>query len=239
VSARRRGLAIGAVLAELEPEFPDLTISKIRFLESEGLVTPERTASGYRLFSAADVERLRYVLTAQRDRFWPLKVIREALDAMDRGLEPDPGPTGAPGRPVVPSATPDPDLPTPAQLSARSRLRLTAAELQEAAGIDSATLVQLATYSLVRADESGHYDDTALAVARSAAALAGHGVEARHLRMIRTAADREVGLVRQIVVPALAAQGRKGVRPGGDPTAEVLHHLIALHTALVKAELVR
>jgi DNA-binding transcriptional MerR regulator len=83
-------LSIGAVLAELAPDFPDITISKIRFLESEGLVTPERSGTGYRRFSPADLERLRYILTAQRDRFWPLKVIREALDKLERGLEPAP-----------------------------------------------------------------------------------------------------------------------------------------------------
>ena len=90
-SARRRGRSIGTVLAELQPDFPELTISKIRFLEAEGLITPERTPSGYRVYSAADVERLSYILSAQRDRFWPLKVIREALDALDRGLVPAEG----------------------------------------------------------------------------------------------------------------------------------------------------
>ena len=83
-----RRLSIGAVLARLKPEFPDVSVSKIRFLESEGLVTPDRTPSGYRQFSAADVERLRYVLAAQRDHYLPLKVIKDQLDAIDRGLEP-------------------------------------------------------------------------------------------------------------------------------------------------------
>ena len=92
---------IGGVLAALTPDFPDLTISKIRFLEAEGLVTPHRTGSGYRTYTDRDIERIRYVLTAQRDRFWPLKVIRDALDAMDRGLTPgEPGVADA--RPRVP-----------------------------------------------------------------------------------------------------------------------------------------
>ena len=82
-------LSIGAVLAKLKPEFDDVSISKIRFLESEGLVTPQRTAAGYRQFTHADVDRLRYVLAAQRDRYMPLKVIKDQLDAIDRGLEPD------------------------------------------------------------------------------------------------------------------------------------------------------
>jgi DNA-binding transcriptional MerR regulator len=96
VPAGRRaddGMSIGAVLKRLQPEFPDLTISKIRYLESEGLVCPQRRESGLRRFAEEDLERLRFVLSAQRDRFWPLKVIKDQLDRLDRGLEPD--------RPVV------------------------------------------------------------------------------------------------------------------------------------------
>lgn len=247
--ARRRGESIGAVLAALRPDFPDLTISKIRFLEAEGLVTPARTESGYRVFTAADIERLRYILTAQRDRFWPLKVIGEALEALDRGLtpEPHPGPaaaegarpdSGPSGLPVVPAPEPDVDVPSPQTLRARRRLRLTEVELMTSSGLDRATFEALQTFGLLRADASGHFDDAALSVAHAAAALAGFGVEARHLRPFRTAAEREVGLVQQIVVPALAAQGKRGSR-GTDPTAEVLHHCLALHAALVRAELAR
>ena len=86
-----RPLTVGAVVRALAEEFPDVTISKVRFLEAEGLVTPTRTASGYRQFTAADVERLRYVLRAQRDLFWPLKVIKDTLEALDRGLTPGHG----------------------------------------------------------------------------------------------------------------------------------------------------
>ena len=120
-------MTIGAVLDALKPDFPDVTISKIRFLEAEGLVTPERTASGYRTFSDDDVERLRYILSAQRDRFWPLKVIRESLDALDRGLAPaDRGRTRCGPR----HRAPRPTLMCPRQHPARSRaLRLTRAEL--------------------------------------------------------------------------------------------------------------
>lgn len=102
-----RPLTIGAVLAQVREEFPDVSISKIRFLEAEGLLLPERTPAGYRVFRAGDVERLRYILRAQRDHFWPLKVIREALDALDRGLEPS---GMAQGRPTAPTPEPDPDV---------------------------------------------------------------------------------------------------------------------------------
>jgi DNA-binding transcriptional MerR regulator len=232
-------MTIGAVLAALQPEFPDVTISKIRFLESAGLVTPQRTGSGYRTYSGADVERLRYILTAQRDHFWPLKVIGEALDAMDRGLSPTPeGATLA--RPTVPAPASDPDLPTAAELVRTSDLRLTATELASATGLDQPTLEALETFGLVKADATGHYGEGALAVAHTAAALAAYGLEPRHLRPFRTAADREIGLVQQVVTPHRAASGR-GLGKGGspDPTGEVLRLCIALHTALVKDGLQR
>lgn len=229
-NARTR--SIGAVLRELKTDHPDISVSKIRFLEAAGLVSPGRTASGYRTFTQADVDRLRYILTAQQERFWPLKVIRQALDAMDRGLAPDPASNGAFGRPRAPKATVDPDVPTARQIAAKSSLRVTAAELREAAGLDRTTFEALGTFGLLRPDAQGHFDANALAIARAAGALSSYGVEPRHLRPFRTAADREIGLVQQIVTPARAVSGRRGA---ADPTPEVLSLCIALHTALVKA----
>ena len=232
---------IGGVLAALASDFPDLTISKIRFLEAEGLLTPHRTGAGYRTYTDRDVERLRYILTAQRDRFWPLKVIRDALDAMDRGLQPGEADEPDP-RPRVPERRVDPHVPTGAELAEPPTLRLTARELRDAAGLDRPTLNALETYGLVRADSGGHFDDDALAVARMAAALAAYGVEPRHLRPFRTAADREIGLVQQIVRPARSAAGRspRGDAPiPEDPTPEVLRLCVALHTALVRSGLHR
>ena len=226
-------LTIGAVLARLQPDFPDISISKIRFLEAEGLVTPSRTAAGYRTYAEADLDRLRYVLTAQRDRFWPLKVIRDALDAMDRGLQPAPGsPDGA--RPSVPAEAADPALPAPHELRTTQRLRLTAGELCEAAGLDRPAFDALVTYGLLRDDGSGHFGEPDLAVARAAGALAAYGIEPRHLRPFKTAADREIGLVQQVVSPL---RGRGAAREGPDPTHEVLASCIALHAALVRSGL--
>jgi DNA-binding transcriptional MerR regulator len=231
-----RPLTIGAVLAALAPDFPDVSISKIRFLEAEGLLTPQRTESGYRTFSPDDLTRLRYILTAQRDRFWPLKVIREALDKIERGLDPAPA-DGASSRPQVPIGVGDPDLPTPFDLSRRSDLRLTHAELCEAAGLDKSTFEALSTYGLLRPDSGGHYGDTALAVARAAGALAAYGIEPRHLRPFRTAADREIGLVQQVVSPIRGRSRGTGGKINTDPTPKILAECIALHTALVKAGL--
>jgi len=227
-------MTIGAVLATLQQDFPDVTISKIRFLEAEGLVTPSRTASGYRTYSDADVERLHYVLTAQRDHFWPLKVIRDALDALDRGLTPPRAEQGGMPRPAVPTPVPDPDVPTAAALTAASALRLTRAELEQASGLAGEVLAELETFGLLHADGTGHYDEAALTVASTAAALAAYGVEPRHLRPFRTAADREVGLVQQVVTPHRAGRSGSGRDRGPDPTGEVLRLCIALHTALVK-----
>ena len=229
-------MTIGAVLAALSPDFPDVSISKIRFLEAEGLVAPERTGSGYRTFSPDDLERLRYILTAQRDRFWPLKVIGEALDKLDRGLEPAYDDL-APARPQVPVGATDPHLPTSSELGRRGHLKLTDAELRQAGGLDQLTFDALSTYGLLHPDASGHYGDAALAVARAAGALAAYGIEPRHLRPFRTAADREIGLVQQVLSPVRGRKQGAGGRATHDPTPQILAECIALHTALVRAGL--
>lgn len=224
-------LTIGAVLERLQPDFPDVSISKIRFLESEGLITPDRTPSGYRSFSQADVERLRYILQAQRDRFWPLRVIREALDAQDRGLE---VPTAEPVSPRAPAPTPDPDLPAEEELSAdQPVLRLTRRELSHTSGLPIDLLDALVTYGLLHPDREGHFSAAAVPIATAAADLAAYGVEPRHLRAFRTAADREIGLVEQVVAPLKGRADDAAART----QARFLRHCIALHTALVRAGL--
>lgn len=217
-------LTIGRLLARLQDEFPDLTPSKVRFLEAEGLLTPERTSSGYRTFAEDDVARLRYILAAQRDRYWPLRVIKGALDALDRGLaEPEPG--GLPQPPLPPT---DPEVPGAERLRETRTLSLTGPELRSAAGLDRDTFRALESFGLLRADPHGHFDAHALDIAVAAARLAAHGLEARHLRSFRTAADREIGLVQQVL-----ATTRGESRD--DATAEMLSSCIALHVALVKA----
>ena len=226
-------LTIGAVLNLLTPDFPDVSISKIRFLESEGLLAPGRTASGYRVYSPDDIARLRYILTAQRERFWPLKVIREALDAMDRGLEaPPPEATRA----HVPAPPADPDVPAADYFAAdASALRLTGEEICRSSGLDETTLAALVTYGLLRPDADGLFEASALPVAAAAAALASYGIEARHLRPFRTAAEREIGLADQVLAPAR----RRGDERADALQADLLHQCLALHAALVKAGLAR
>ncbi|GAB2587398.1 transcriptional regulator FtsR [Kribbella endophytica] len=211
------------MLQVLQAEFADVTISKLRFLEAEGLVTPARTASGYRKFSAADIERLRYVLTAQRDQYLPLKVIKEHLGAMDRGLRPTPG-----GRPAAPAAAEPAGLPVAEDFGAdRTELKLTREELRVAAGITSELLEQLESHQLVVA-RGNHYDGDAILVAKAAAEFGRYGVEPRHLRPFRTAADREVGLIEQVAGPRR-----------DDKTQELAALAVRLHAALVRSRLSR
>lgn len=222
-AAGGRGLTIGVVLEQLQEEFPDLTVSKLRFLDSKGLVSPQRRESGYREYSARDIERLRFVLGAQRDRFWPLKVIREALDKFDRGLAPDISADS--GRPAPPPQRPDEDAPTAQEFVPEpSELRLTRAELAEGAQLSEQAVAELETFHLI-SHSGGLYDADALAVARAARALEEHGLGGRHLRAFRLAADREVGLVQQ------------SAGASADRRREVAAKCLALHVALVRGAL--
>jgi len=215
-------LSIGAVLGRLREEFPDVTISKIRFLEAEGLVRPARTASGYRQFTTADVERLRFVLAAQRDRYLPLKVIKEQLDAAD----------GTPDRPRVLRAVATDGLPTADDFAEAPIRRMTREELLASAGIDASVLAELEQFGLIRTGEAGLYDTVSAQIARTARALAAFGIEPRHLRGFRAAADREVGLVEQIVSPV-----RKDDSRVDEMVRELAALSVGLHTLLVKAGL--
>jgi DNA-binding transcriptional MerR regulator len=230
-------LSIGEVLGQLRPEFPDVTISKIRFLETEGLISPERTPSGYRKFSRDDVSRLRYVLAAQRDNYLPLRVIKSHLDALDRGLEP-PAITAS-GSPTVPAASQvDDGLPTASDFVLESsELRLSRQELVNAAGLDPEQLSAIEGYGLIVPGPGGHYDGDALIIAKTVAAMSAFGLEPRHLRAFRTAAERELGLVEQVVAP-LVRQRSPESRGRADEVARELASLsVRLHATLVRAGL--
>ena len=224
-------IGIGALIAQLEDDFPDVTISKVRFLEAEGLVTPARTASGYRKFSPEDVERLRFVLSAQRDRFWPLKVIRERLDAIDRGL------TFSDEGEALPAVD---EPPAPAERlgpvpAAGRPLRLTAVELQHAADIDTDTFRELISYGLLPKNQE-HFGQGDLGVARAAGALVATGIDVRHLRPFKSAAERELGLADH-VLGQHALRGREASSEGLDDdtvTRQVIEDCLELHVALLR-----
>jgi DNA-binding transcriptional MerR regulator len=227
---------IGQVLDELRPDFPGVTIPKIRFLEDKGLIKPERTPAGYRKFSVGDVDRLRYVLRMQRDHYLPLKVIGEHLDAIDRGLEPPPLEPVVPTVPQVALAADG--LPSAASFTRRDQVRLSRKELLKIADIDESLLDQLEQYGLITSLRgTGHYDTDALVIARTARELADFGFEPRHLRAFKTAADREVGLVEQVVAPH-----KRGRDPGAkaraeDTVSEIAALSVRLHATLVKSGL--
>jgi DNA-binding transcriptional MerR regulator len=213
----RAYLGIGEVLARLRPEFPDVSVSKIRFLESEGLIEPARSPSRYRKFDEADVERLRYILTAQRDHYLPLRVIKERL------LPADGGP--APAR-----------RDQPRDATGNENGSLSRRELLTAADIDEKQLAELETFGLVR--RIGRvYGRDALQVASAAAVLGRYGVQARHLRAVRAAVEREMSLIEQVVAPTLRQRNPEAIQQAGRTAREIAAVTMRLHGALVEAAL--
>src|SRR5580692_9510736 len=198
----RGSVSIGQVLDELSPEFPDISPSKIRFLESEGLIQPLRSSSGYRRFSTADIKRLRFILTAQRDEYLPLRVIKERLDALD----------GAAADQAVPPVA------------------MTRSELLAAAGAAEELLAELEDYGLIRRARS--YGTQTLSVLRSAVRLGEYGIQPRHLRVIKAAADRETALVEQAVAPLTRQKGSR--EPALRAAQDLAGHIASLHATLVE-----
>jgi DNA-binding transcriptional MerR regulator len=254
-------LTIGEVLAVLRDDFPDVTISKIRYLESEDLVHPQRTPSGYRKFSTSDVSRLRYVLSAQRDRYLPLKVIKEHLAALDRG---DPVPAAAPAPADVPPAPASTPATAPDRASgtapdrasdtapARSGDRalpgaepgggdggrpLTTAQFAQAAGLEPDQVADCVQFGLLVPDADGRLAPADLPIARAAAGLARHGLEPRHLRVYRTGVEREAGLVEQLVAPVLRARSEEARARATEKLRELAVLSAQLHGALLDARL--
>ena len=214
----RATMRISDVLGALRPEFPALTPSKLRFLEEQGLVEPVRTPAGYRQYSLADVERLRYVLAAQRDKYLPLKVIKEERAELDAGHG------------SVPLARAVPD----GAGELRPADRLTAQSLAESADVDVALVTGLMEAGVIRPDSRGHFDPWTLEVVRIAASVGAHGVEPRHLRAARLAADRSIDLVAAAVAPLRAAGTPSARARAGALGADLGESLAELHTVLLR-----
>jgi len=230
----RAYLSIGEVLGKLRSDFPDVTISKIRFLEAEGLIEPQRTPSGYRKFTTNDLERLRFVLLAQRDQYLPLKVIKENLDAMDRGLVP----AKVVGGIASPRLASNEGVLTAEQFNTENDLRLTRAELLSASNLTEDQLVEIESYGLITI-RGRHYDSDALAVAKAVAEISAFGIGARHLRAFKTAADREIGLVEQVTTPLLRQKSTEAKARAEEVERELASLSIRLHASLVRAGLHR
>ncbi|HVX42777.1 MAG TPA: MerR family transcriptional regulator [Mycobacteriales bacterium] len=229
-SAARSYFSIGEVLAQLQPEFPDVTLSKLRHWEAEGLVTPERTPAGYRQFSRDDVARLTYIARA-RD-YLSLAIIKKQLDAADRGETPPPLPDGPIRPPRALTAAPDAEEFRP---PSRPR-RLTRDQLCAAAEISIEELEELVQFGLLPA-RTRSYDETAVTIARTAAELRSYGIEPRHLRAFRNAADREISLFSQVVTPLIRQGSPEAHGRAEESVLELAALSVRLHAALVKAGL--
>ncbi|MCX4821634.1 MerR family transcriptional regulator [Streptomyces sp. NBC_01142] len=224
-----RLMSIGSVLGQLRDEFPEVTISKIRFLEAEGLVEPRRTPSGYRKFSPEDVERLAQILRMQRDHYLPLKVIREHLDALVRGDQVQ-LPAQAPQRELL-------DASWESESERPTAARVGRAELLAAAEASEEELAEWEAYGLLASDQDGGYDSESVTVARLVADLGRFGLEPRHLRVMKAAAEREAGLVEQVVAP-LRRHRNPQTRAHAEATTKELAALaVRLHAALVQTAL--
>ena len=271
----RAYLSIGEVLALLKEEFPDVTISKIRFLESQGLLDPERTPSGYRKFYDTDVERLQWILRQQREHFLPLKVIKgrlrgggttEAADepvavaepaatelpvdvaepmpepAPRSAAAPEPAPRPVPQPPRVPAAPPPPP-PPPAEaplMLGSTGVSMNLAELAAASGLEDDDLRELERYGLLtgrRAASSVYYDEEALMVAQLAAGFMKYGVEARHLRMYKTAGEREAGFLEQVVLPMLKQRNPQARKAAADALSDLTRLGQGLRAAMLRQAL--
>ncbi|WP_083372249.1 transcriptional regulator FtsR [Paraoerskovia marina] len=209
-------MRISDVLTALRPDFPGVSHSKLRFLEEQGLIEPVRTNAGYRQYSPADVERLRFVLVEQRDSYLPLKVIKERLHELDDG-----GTEHAPGPRIAG---------TPAEAAPS---RYTTESLAAAAGVQTEFVDSLVEAGVLRRSPGGQHDAASLEILRLASALAEYGVEARHLRSLRTASDRHVSLVQQIVAPWRSQQSPSARAHAGTMAAEVGETCARLHRAWV------
>lgn len=218
--------SIGEVITTLRDEFPELSVSKIRFLEGQGLIEPQRSASGYRLFSSDDVQRIAFILREQRDNYLPLKVIKSRLAAWDQGDEPT----------DVTSSGPPPE-----SYFASSGLSMSAEELAKAAGLSPRHIKELVDHSLLLPidlpDGSQVYQDDDLVIARAARRLIRQGLEGRHLRAIRLAADREVELLQQLVAPMLRHRNPDNRRRAAEILADTAHAGALLGESIVRTRI--
>lgn len=212
-------LSIGQVLAKLSPEFPDLTPSKLRFLEERQLISPARTESGYRKFSGADMERLKYILSLQRDHYLPLKVIRGYLSELDAGRTPE-LPGGAPTSSIL-----------------STERRLSRDELVREAGATEMLLRDAISASLVMASDV--FGEDALSVLKALVELQRCGIEPRHLRGFRGAAERELGLIESALMPVARRPDASSRERAAEMAREIAGQLEIVRSSLIRSALTR
>lgn len=215
-------MTIRFVLERLQDEFEDVSLSKIRYLESQGLITPQRTSSGYRRFTEDDVERLRYVLRAQRDEYLPLKVIREQLDAIDSGAV-RALPTPAVGEPVHPAR--------PA--------RLTDHDVCKLSGASAGTLQDLVDIELIVPDHLGFFTSNDVEVVKLAMKLKDMGVSNRLLRTLRLATDRQVEVIETTTLPLAQSKDEDVKQRAADEAHQLSAVVASMNAKLLGAKLRR
>lgn len=232
LSRSRDYLSIGEVIEALRPDFPDVSISKIRFLEAEGLIAPERTGSGYRKFYDDDVKRLRYILSLQRDHFLPLRVIRERLATADADG----------GVPAVPPAAPQPaDGPAasrgaPATSPVATDVQMDRGEFLHATRLSEPQLASLEEFGVL-APRNGTYDGDDLVVGSIARGLLDRGLEPRHLKMYRQFAEREAAFFEQMVGPVAQRKDPDRRRDAVESIADLAALGSRLHDAALRSTL--
>jgi DNA-binding transcriptional MerR regulator len=222
----RQTRSIGEVINALKGEFPELTVSKVRFLEAQGLIDPDRSPSGYRMFDQDDVDRLRYVLSEQRDHFLPLKVIKSKLTSWDRGEE---------------ATTPRDSGPAPEAYFGSVGVSMASDELGRASGLSRAQIDELITQGVLEPvelpDGRQVFRDEDLAIARASYRLYSRGFEGRHIRSLRLAAEREVDLLSQLVTPLLRHRNPKNRRLAAEVLADGASAGAKLQENLVRSRL--
>ena len=223
---KKKTMSIGVVLENLQQQFPDVTVSKIRFLESEKLITPSRTASGYRRFTEDDVERLRYILTQQRDNYTPLKVIREQLDAMDSGQVT-----------AIVGAGQTSTLVSADKFRAPVVTRLTGEDVAEQAGSTEKSVMALAKVGLISPDSSGFFTADDVSVVSAAEALKAFGFDERRLKSLRNNARRQADLIAQVATPVATSKSDTARQQAEELSSQMAALVVSLHATLVKTDL--
>ncbi|MDO5031621.1 MerR family transcriptional regulator [Corynebacterium sp.] len=220
-------MSIGVVLEQLNKQFPDVTVSKIRFLESEGLISPQRTASGYRRFTQDDVLRLTYILTTQRDHYTPLKVIREQLEAMDSGQV----------TAIASAAGQGDGLVNAEQLRAPVVTRLTDADVAAKAGSTEEEVADLVKVGLIAPDAAGFFNTDDVAVVSSAMALKAFGLDNRQLKSLRNNARRQADLITQVASPVANSKSDTAKQQAEELSQQITALVVSLHATLLKSDI--
>ncbi|MCS4489378.1 MerR family transcriptional regulator [Corynebacterium sp. ES2794-CONJ1] len=220
---RQKTMSIGVVLRQLTTDFPDVTVSKIRFLESEGLISPQRTASGYRRFVQADLDRLRLILTLQRDRYMPLRVIREELDNGN-----------AHNLAVISSVRQAQPMIGPDEFRAPIITRLSAEDVAEQAGVKPDFVLELDRAHVIKADTSGFFTADDVRLVSTAAGLAEFGFEVRHLKALTNGAARQAALLAQVIEPVAKSKSDSAKERAEEMSSQLTALMASLHAGLLK-----